>query len=272
MKNKDKEYPVKDIDKEYTVKDIDKEYTVKLDEYHIKFTSELLDITFIQFTDTLINEINEEYFLYPCNEDCKKDDIIHIIQYPDGKNFKLANGKIIDIYGFDYLHQCSTENGSSGSPLLNENLKVVGVHKTYIKNKNANIATRFTVVEYAIRNLYNNRHLIGINKSRLSSKLLSDDEIMELYTHGLQKTSSEKIFKIPKTNNSSELLLYRENHAWYWMKRPSNLTEENLKEISKLKQCKWSIIKLLNESNDNNEDYNALSHQQKVIINFLKLT
>ena len=42
----------------------------------------------------------------------------------------MSYGLLINIEGNDIKHTCSTENGSSGSPILNlENNKVIGIHK-----------------------------------------------------------------------------------------------------------------------------------------------
>jgi len=38
-------------------------------------------------------------------------------------------------YGSDCLHICSTQNGSSGSPLINDDLEVIGIHKSRREKK-----------------------------------------------------------------------------------------------------------------------------------------
>ena len=253
-------------------KSIDTEYTVKINEMCFIFTCELIDVTFIQFQNPLIKKIHEENFL-DCNiKNCKINDIIYSIQYPKGENLEFAHGYIEDINGFDYFHSSSTDEGSSGSPLLNNDLKVVGIHKAKRKSENVNVATRFNIIMYAICTLYNNMNLIGIEKAKQLPKILTEKEIEELVKHGLHETLSPQIFKIPKSNNSPELLFFRTNHAWYWMERPRKLIERDLNNINKLKKCKWSIIKSINENEDNIECYENINHRQKVIINFLKLT
>jgi len=56
------------------------------------------------------------------------------------------------------------------------------------------------------------------------------------------------------------------------MKRSKIRKEKDLINIKKLRKCEWSIIKNITENQDNIEYYNNLSHLQKVIINFLRLT
>jgi len=259
-------------------KSINTEYTVKLDKSCFLFTCELIDVTFIQFQSALIKKIQKENFLDCSMNDCKMNDSIYVVQYPKGEKLKFAHGYIKNIYGFDYLHTSSTDKGSSGSPLLNDNLKVVGIHKAKReskknKNENVNVATKFSIVNYAICTLYNNRYLIGMEKEKQLPKKLSEYEIEELRKHGLQETLSPQIFKIPKFKHSPELLLYRTNYAWYWMNRSKIFKKEkDLKNIDVLKKGEWSIIKSITESEDNIEYYEKLKHRQKVIINFLKLT
>jgi len=65
---------------------------------------------------------------------------IYIIQYPNGKDVCVSYGILNRINNFNIIHTCSTDSGSSGSPILNlKNNKVIGIHKghpDYTKNFN----------------------------------------------------------------------------------------------------------------------------------------
>lgn len=55
---------------------------------------------------------------------------IYILQYPNGRESSHSLGLVNSIIGTNIQHSCSTDFGSSGSPILNlSNFKVIGVHK-----------------------------------------------------------------------------------------------------------------------------------------------
>ena len=56
---------------------------------------------------------------------------IYILQYPKGEDACVSFGLINQIDKYDIKHTCSTDNGSSGSPIINlKNNKVIGIHKS----------------------------------------------------------------------------------------------------------------------------------------------
>ena len=63
---------------------------------------------------------------------------IFILQYPNGNDLSFSNGKILSINGNEIRHNASTEEGSSGSPIIRrckENY-VIGLHSSFYKKKN----------------------------------------------------------------------------------------------------------------------------------------
>ena len=73
---------------------------------------------------------------------------IYILHYPEilgGNKVAVSYGilkqKLIDKQ-YNFTHYCSTEYGSSGSPILNlSNNKIIGIHKEREKNKEFNIGS-----------------------------------------------------------------------------------------------------------------------------------
>ena len=59
------------------------------------------------------------------------DETIYIIQYPEGElsvSFGILNGIAKDKC-YTLLHKSYTNEGSSGSPILNLQNKIIGIHK-----------------------------------------------------------------------------------------------------------------------------------------------
>ena len=71
---------------------------------------------------------------------CRQKDI-YVIQYPGGKS-SFQNGNVNSIMDFNIYHNCATDEGSSGSPIIDlSNFRVLGVHKGKDKNSDFNLGT-----------------------------------------------------------------------------------------------------------------------------------
>ena len=112
------------------------------DERYIKdFTDINMDIVVIEIIPQ--DEISKDYFLIPpidfmFNYHLLKNKEIIILQYPNAQ-LSYSVGEIIDINENEFTHLASTEKGSSGSPVfLKENLKIIGIHKSGIKDMQIN--------------------------------------------------------------------------------------------------------------------------------------
>ncbi len=204
------------------------------------FSDSFIDITFIELDNKELEElgincleIEEEKFLI---SNGLTDSFI--VQNPNGI-LSFAQGKILKRWGFNLYHSINTIEGSSGSPLvLEKNNKVIGVHKSGMKQSQYNIASNIQVIVKAIRNIYNNRRKIT-NKLSLIKKArtpLSEEEINELNNHGLIQTNSPYIFQSPSSFLVSSLWFYRTNHAWYWTPKEPKINNNEEYE------CNWLII------------------------------
>ena len=88
---------------------------------------------FLELDDNLFKDETKAYF---------KDISIYTLQYPLGKFAAISYGLSIGIDNFEIRHSCSTEHGSSGSPILNlSNNKVIAIHKQANKQFNFNVGT-----------------------------------------------------------------------------------------------------------------------------------
>ena len=124
----------------------------------MKYTNEEYDITiieikeedninnYLELDDIIINDIiNDENY----NKEYKNE-TIYIIQYPENK-LSVSYGILDKIYEdkkYNFNHKCSTKGGSSGSPILNINNKIIGIHK---EGNNMNKYNKGTFLNYPIK-------------------------------------------------------------------------------------------------------------------------
>ena len=162
--------------------------------------------------DTTIIEINEEDKIknYIELDNIEDNDIynrsVYILQYP-----KFGYEQIASVsYGimkqclekYNIIHQCSTEYGSSGSPIINlSNNKVIGIHKQNVKIKNFN---RGTLLKYPINeylNKYKNNENGGGNEGNKNNEIIikmniTQNEInKDIYFLNYDKNESDKKYK-----------------------------------------------------------------------------
>ena len=82
---------------------------------------------FLEFDDYIINDLlfeENNNYLY-------EDKTIYIIQYPESE-LSVSYGILENIYmneKYNFQHKCCTRKGSSGSPILNINNKLIGIIK-----------------------------------------------------------------------------------------------------------------------------------------------
>jgi len=244
---------------EIQFKEKNKSFIIKSDDMTFIFTEELIDITFIQFKKKLSEKINPNY-LKIYDKECIINDITTVIQYPVDEealknmknkndyvqNLSFSSGNIIYLSGINYCNKCPTYYASSGSPLVNNSLKVVGIHKSSSKD-NEKYAIKSTVAKYAICTAYLRRNKNEINNTINIIEELTEERMEDIINHNIIKLKDPKIHNLKKFNNNifkfdgndyiPSLLFYRTNHAWYWTDQiPNNYDMETLKYL------KWEII------------------------------
>ena len=80
-------------------------------------------MTIVEVNGDKINDKKNNYFLTPNMNysspfEKYKDKDIQLIQYPLGGNLSYSEGKILTIKENMFLHNSSTQEGSSGSPIV----------------------------------------------------------------------------------------------------------------------------------------------------------
>jgi len=122
---------------------------INLKTKRITYFNKLYDLTLIELKENDGISINK--YLELDNNLFKKEIkayyeniSIYVLQYPLGNKAAVSYGLSLsnEINNYEINHTCSTEHGSSGSPILNlSNNKVIGIHKKGAKNFNFNIGT-----------------------------------------------------------------------------------------------------------------------------------
>ena len=105
------------------------------------------DVTIIEIKKNDNFDLNHllelDYDIYQDHLDnIYKDKSIYIIHYPKGKESSYSDSTIknIDINNTKIYHLCSTDEGSSGAPILNlKNFSVLGIHLGRHKNNKVNV-------------------------------------------------------------------------------------------------------------------------------------
>ena len=130
--------------------------------------------SYLELDDTIMNDVlnnknkNKEYI----------DKTIYIIHNPEGE-LSVSYGVLDKIYEdkkYSFNHKCSTKGGSSGSPILNINNKIIGIHNQYNKGTFLN----YPIKEFIKLNTKNNNEILlheFNNKYRLN---ITDNKIKEL--------------------------------------------------------------------------------------------
>ena len=133
------------------------------------------------------------------------DETIYIIQYPKGK-LSVSFGILDSIYidkNYNFNHKCSTESGSSGSPVLNINNKVIGIHKLGGIGHKLNQGTflNASIKEFIQLNCHNKN---GINYDDKENELLLK-EFNKKYNLNITDIKSDKLY-LNKKIGGNELL------------------------------------------------------------------
>jgi ubiquitin-protein ligase len=148
------------------------------------FTNEELDYTCIEiFENDNIFKHNELEELFMIDQNNLKEDVSHLLnkdilllQYPMGNEFSFSVGKIDYIDNANIRHTASTNEGSSGSPLLKRNdYSIIGIHfGSKMKKKNKELAeyNASRNISAIIKDL---KIRIG-DKIRLGDKIIIDDK------------------------------------------------------------------------------------------------
>ena len=123
----------------------------------IKYTNEKYDITIIEIKESdhigdIYLELDDDKLTdIENNNDKYIENTIYITQYPEG-HLSVSYGileTILNDKKYYFYHKCSTKSGSSGSPILNLNNKIIGIHSMGKDDKtNKGIFLNYPIKEF----------------------------------------------------------------------------------------------------------------------------
>jgi len=152
---------------------------IKITEKRRVFTNKELDYTCIELfkSDNIIDYFKIDPKIFKYDKKNLKDNDIFILQYPkvNDLSFSISYGTILSYEDNKIIHNGSTDNGSSGSPIIrrSEDNYIIGLHCGGKKNNKSNLATSFNSILYNIKEQNNEINCIYISKEN-EIKLLHD--------------------------------------------------------------------------------------------------
>ena len=157
---------------------------IKIDDTRIVLTNEDLDYTLIEIKPNKDNidisqfleiddnaNINEQFL-----KEIYEKDSVYIIHYPKDENIFVSYGLLSKIEEKEIHHLCSTDNGSSGGPILSlKNFKVIGIHYGFEKKVNVNLGK---LMKYVIMELdnFNDQKIINENTNKIKNINISKEK------------------------------------------------------------------------------------------------
>ena len=170
----------------------------------MKYTSEKYDITIIELKESdnikeyLEIELNNNNILYN-----KKS--IYLIHYPGEEDISVSYGIINNIKEdkiYEFIHYCSTEEGSSGSPILDiSNNKIIGIHKGSEKNYNLGSFINYAINEFIEENNID-KNIMEFNK-KFNLNINNKTEKLDLRYKGkecIKNLENLKLIKLKELN------------------------------------------------------------------------
>ena len=219
------------------------------------FTCPLLDATYIKFSDDhsvfkskLIKFLDLEGLVAPCPDE---EESIAVIQRPSGSACTMiSKGIFKEKFGFDFKHEASTDEGSSGSLVItynNKAAKLIGIHKSASKISAHNTAVSLQAVLNSL-----NLHIESLTSCNICNPKFKDcKEKLDIPGSelSLSKTciikedwssyqySSVKFVKDKNSVTFKLMMFVPTSHGWYWTPTDVYLENhpQNWMEVTQLK-------------------------------------
>ena len=245
---------------------------IKLDDSRLIFTDQELDITiveikenedeihnFLEIDDKLNNDINSFNNIYSHVE-------IYLLNYPKDKNIVASCGFIKSIEKEYIMHKCSTETGSSGSPiLLLNNCKVIGIHCAGAIDDNKNY-NKGILINYCITKLNKTNPIYRKREEKTKDIIKIEENNLEVKKEENSKNNNFKE-KINKerciTENINKDQKIKENKEKENVIEENKLNNLNKDNIIKEKEQKVYILQV-NKNNQKKSNIETIKDIKKI--------
>ena len=190
---------------------------IKIKDERKVFTNKELDYTCIELleSDNILDYFKIEPKLFKYDKNKLKDNDIFILQFPNGNDLSFSYGKILSLKDNKIIHSASTDNGSSGSPIIRRSKDnyIVGLHYGgYKKNKKEykfNLAISFnSILDNIKQQHYNEIKCIYIPKNENEINLLHD---YNLYVKNWSENYKNEYLEVKNINKK----IFEENIEIY---------------------------------------------------------
>ena len=114
---------------------------------------------YLELDDNLFQDNSEKIY---------KNQSIYLLNYQNDKNACVSYGLLYNIDKYNIIHNCTTDNNSSGSPILNlQTNKVIGIHNKSSINYNIGTLLKLPIKEFINNNyMEDDKDLIIINNTK----------------------------------------------------------------------------------------------------------
>ena len=161
---------------------------IKITDKRRVFTHKELDYTCIELfkSDNILDYFKIDPKLLRNNQNNFKDNDIFILQFPDGNDLSFSFGKVLSLKNNRILHNASTSNGSSGSPIIRRSIEkyIIGLHyggfKKNDKEYKFNLAISFDSILNNIKEQINEINCIYIPDKNINEINLLHDYNLDI--------------------------------------------------------------------------------------------
>ena len=118
---------------------------------------------FIELDDNLFKDKSKTFY---------EHESIYVLHYPNN-NALVSYGILIELNNFEIKHICNTDNGSSGSPILNlKTCKVIGIHKegSNVFNFNKGTLLKFPLNDFIKKIKIKSTNIIKTNNNNIKDE------------------------------------------------------------------------------------------------------